>query len=447
MSDFLEKLFHCANVKAFAALAKELEGRYESPRAFLEEAAAYLPVRLYERYYGETAPPGLFGLIAAHQAQSLFPPEKRWLPLVQQCWLVTRERKRTPWDVEAIPARGDGSPESRWHCFQTHAGSGNLQEALSWAKGFLEKEEERKFFRERSLAFAMDDTALGGYKFLYLFQAWRLAELLDWKHVAEILFAPLHFIITGPKEGSLSRLAKDPWRRNPYPSLLQNRGAVPEELYQRLEYSLLFGTDVGSALAAFEEVVRAGAGLEPLRDALLLAAARALSNAHAGRWIWPLRAFHFAYMARGWMDLVEPHRKTYPLLLSAVLLHRAARFSRQSDANVPLDEVAQRLCPTDTFNVLRSVVSHSDPYASATAVYAILGMSDEKKEQLFETLAQLAVKNSAEVCCGNDILYLQEAVDAYRNSTLAQKDLYIVSAGFFLGCVHKKYDLSTQYGI
>ena len=34
----------------------------------------------------------------------------------------------------------------------------------------------------------MDDTAYGGYKFLYLMQAWRLAELLDWNHLVETLF-------------------------------------------------------------------------------------------------------------------------------------------------------------------------------------------------------------------------------------------------------------------
>ena len=445
MTDFLEKLFHAPNAKDFAALAKEALPVYESPTTFLAEVVDYLPVRLYEHYYGDTAPQSLFGLISAHQAQSLLPEEYRWLPFVQQAWFVTKERKRTPWDLETVAPQSNGSLDTRWHQFETAADTANFPEAFGWAKGFLKSGEEREFFRERSLSYSMDDTAYGGYKFLYLMQAWRLAELLDWNHLVETLFPALHFTITAAKERQLSHAAKDRWRSNPLPALLNNSGSLPDEHYRALEHSLLFGASAGHALDVLQDLTDEGVALEAIHDALLLAGSRALSNARLGSWIWPMRAFHFGCLSRQWIDWVEPHRKTYALMLSAALLHRASTSSRESESNRPLDEVATRLCPTDTLNVLRSVVSHSDPYASATAVYTILGMSDEKKEELFQTLMQLAVKNDGHICYGNDLLFVQEAVDCYKRSSLSEKDNYVVSAGFFLGRVPKKYQLAAAY--
>lgn len=443
MSDFLEKLFHATPVKEFAALAKQAPEKYESPEKFLAEVAEYLPTRLYERYYGETAPHSLFGLTAALEAQLLLPPGERWKPFLQQSWFVSRETKRTPWDLDAVPARNEGSPEARWHRFESHAEAGNFSETFSWAKGFLQSDPERKFFRERSLSLAMDDTAYGGYKFLYLTQLWQLAELLNWNHAERILFPALHLIVTGPKDHSLSNLAKDAWRTNPLPSLLQNSGPVPERAYEEFERTTLFGS-LERTFEALRTLAQAGASLEAVRDALLLASARAVSNARPGRWIWPMRAFHFGFLSRRWIERVEPHRKTYPLLLAAALVQQASAHSRESDTNRQLDEVARRLCPTDTFNVLRSVVSHSDPFAAATAVYAILGMADEKKEELFQALMRLAVKNDGHICYGHDLLFTSEAVDCYRRSLLPGKDHYMVSVGFFLGRVHKKYELFSH---
>ena len=446
MSDFLDQLFHATEVKAFSALAKEAETRYVNPKAFLEEIASYLPVRLYEHYYGDTAPHSFFGLIAAEQARALFPEQDQWRPFIQQAWFGTKETKRAPWDLGRIAARSNGSLESRWHGFETSAAVGDFQEAFAWAKGFLESDQERDFFRERSLSYALEDTALGGYKFLYLMQAWRLASLLKWNHLEKILFAPLHFLITGPKERELSSLAKDEWRENPLPALLQNEASVPSYRYREMEQSVLFGASAEDVFGVLRDLSHSGVGAEAIRDALLLAASQAISNARLGSWIWPTRAFHFGVLMRHWMDLVEPHRKTYGVIMMAALLHRASQRSRESEFNRRLDEVAQRLCPTDTLNVLKSVASHSDPFASATAVYAILGMNEEKREELFRTLLSLAAKNDGHLCYGNDLLFVQEAVACYKRSSLTGKDGYIVSVGFFLGRVPKKYELFGVYG-
>ena len=46
----------------------------------------------------------------------------------------------------------------------------------------------------------------------------------------------------------------------------------------------------------------------------------------------------------------------------------------------------------------------------------------------------------------NDLLFVQEAVACYKRSSLTGKDGYIVSVGFFLGRVPKKYELFGVYG-
>ncbi len=129
----------------------------------------------------------------------------------------------------------------------------------------------------------------------------------------------------------------------------------------------------------------------------------------------------------------------------AARLNQASRRSREADQNRTLDEVARQLCPLEPVSVLRSVISHTDPYASATAVYAILGMDSSKKEELFRTLSSQAVKNDGEMCYGHDILFIHEVVDSYKSLQLEQKDRLLVAAGFFLGRVAKKYELFGTY--
>ncbi len=445
MNQFLEQLFHSDNLKEFVALIKKTPEQYKTPERFLEGAANYLSIRLYERYYDGTFPHSLFGLASASMAQTLFSEEERWRPFVQQAWFATREKKRTPWDLNKVESRDSGTPETRWDHFERAAETGNFEEAFGWARGFLTTQNDREFFRERSISYAMNDTSHGGHKFLYLSQAWQLAEQFNWKDPDTILFPSLHFMVMAAKDGSLSRVVKEQWRRNPLPSLFTNQSQLTESAYESFEKEVLFGVGPEQALHALDTLAQSGAGLDAVCDALLLSAAQALSNARMGSWIWPMRAFHFAYFSRQWIDRLIPHRKTYPLMMSVVLINLSSLRSREVTENRKLDEIAQRLCPTDTFNVLKSVISHSDPFASATAIYAILAMDEEKREALGETLMSLAVKNDGSMCYGNDLLFVYEAVDSYKRSSSALKDNYLVCAGFFLGRAPKKYELFGEY--
>jgi hypothetical protein len=193
-----------------------------------------------------------------------------------------------------------------------------------------------------------------------------------------------------------------------------------------------------------EKLANSGVSLESVQETLLLTAAQALSNSSVGDWIWPMRAFHVAYCIRQWSN-PTPEEQGFALMMAAVLLNRASAKSRETDQNRSLDEVARQLCPVEPFNVLRSVISHTDPYASATAIYAILGMDDSKKEDLFQTLSSQAVKNDGDMCYGHDILFIHEVAECYKDLQLEQKDRLLISAGFFLGRVAKSYELFGTY--
>ena len=455
MSEFLEKLFHTTKIKDFAPLFKEAEEKYQNPEAFLNDVAAYLPIRLYEHYYDDSVPHSFFGLISASLvAQSLFPEEARWKPFAQQCWFATKERKRTPLDLDAIESNREGDPQMRWEHFQEAADAGNFKDAATWAKGFLSTKTDRNFFRQKSLAYAMEDTFQGGHKFLYLFQAWRLAEALKWNHVEKIICPALHFLVVAPKDQSLSQRVREFWRQSPLSSFLENTGQISIERYDEVEAALLFSEGMDEALHALKTLADAGVSLEAAYEVVLLAAAQALSNSKAADWIWPMRAFHFSYSLQQSSHLDE---KTYALMMAASLLQQASVRSRELEHNRELDELARKLVPVDPFSVLRTVVSHTDPYASATAVFAILGMEDSKKNELFQMLSSLAVKNDGDVCYGHDILFIHEAVDCYRRFHLVQsagksqqwrlepKDKLPISAGFFLGRTTKRYELFGTY--
>lgn len=445
MSDFLERLFCETKIKDFVTLFKEAEEKYGSQEEFLKEVVAYLPERLYEQHYEGTVPHSFFGLMSASLlTQSLFPEEDRWRPLAQQCWFATKETKRTPLNLDDIKAKSEGSVEERWQHFQEAADGESFQEAMAWAKSFFDKEEDRLFFREHSLAYAINDTFQGGQKFLYLFQAWRLAEALNWTHLEKIICPALHFLVVGPREHSLSIFVLKHWHQDSLASFLKNKGGISTQRYQEVEKTLLFGESVEEPLEMLQTLAESGVSLEAVQEALLLAASQALSNSKVGEWIWPMRAFHFIFCIQQWSDQ-KPEQKSYSLLLAAALLHQASRRSRELEHNRQLDEVARQLCPTEPLNVLKSVISHTDPYASATAIYALLGMDDSKKEELFQILGSQAVKNDGNMCYGHDILFIHEVVDCYKRLQLEAKDKLLVSAGFFLGRVAKKYELFGTY--
>ncbi|MCH8016719.1 MAG: hypothetical protein IH917_08865 [Acidobacteria bacterium] len=445
MSDFLEQLFRTTKIKEFVPLFKEAEEKYGSQDEFLKEVTAYLPVRLYEHYYDDTVPHSFFGLIAASLlAQSPFPEDSRWRPLVQQSWFATKERKRTPLNIDDIEGKSEGDREQRWQHFQETADGGDFQAAMAWAKPFFKEEKDRQFFRRKSLTYALIDIFQGGHKFLYLFQAWRLAEALKWTHLDQIICPALHYLIVAPQDHSLSLIVLKQGRSDVLTSLLSNQGGITSESYDEAEAAFLFGDGPDESLQMLEKLADSGTSLESVQEVLLLAAAQALSNSRIGDWIWPMRAFHLAYCIRQWTDQT-PDEKTFTLMIAAVVLNQASAKSRETDQNRRLDEVARQLCPLEPFNVLKSVISHTDPYASATAVYAILGMDDSKKEELFKTLSSQAVKNDGDMCYGHDILFIHEVVECYKDFQLAQKDRLPVAAGFFLGRVAKSYELFGTY--
>lgn len=444
MSDFLDKLFHTTKIKEFVPLFKEAEEKYESPEVFLAEVAAYLPVRLYERYYDDSVPHSFFGLIAASLlSQSTGPEDGRWRPFAQQSWFATKERKRHALDPGSAPTHQEGDLKARWKHFQEASDAGNFQEALSWAKGFLTSEEDRSFFRQTSLEYALDDNFQGNHKFLYLSQSWRLAESLQWNHSVEILCPALHFLVVAPKDRALSQRVRE-FSSGSLSSLLSNEGSVSSEHYLEVENVLLFGDGTHDALSALVKLAHQGAGLDAVYEVLLAAAAQALSNSRVGDWIWPMRAFHLSYSLQRWSEL-DAEKKTYAVAMAAALLHQASHRSRELNHNRQIEELAKELCPVDPLGMLRTVVSHTDPYASATAVIAVLGMDETKKEKLFQILTSLAVKNDGNNCYGHDILFVHEVKDCYQRFQLKEKEKLPVAAGFFLGRATKSYELFGTY--
>lgn len=446
MSDIVKQLLESPSPKEFSTSMKQVQEQFTSQTDFLEKVAEYLPLRLYESYYGDSVPQGFFGIMAAADAHDFFTDDTSWRPYIQQTWSAAKERKRTPWNLSNIESTNGESLEKRWQCFTETANSANISGALTSAVSFLDAQADRDYFRSEVLSYAMSDMAHGGFKFLYLFKAWKFAELLGWKHAEKILFPALHFLVVGPRDTSLSTNVQEYWWENPLSSTLKNSAPVPNKIRSRAEEALLFGDSTKDALEAVSLLSQSGAGAEFVQDALLLTGAQAITNARLGHWRDPIRAFHFVYLSQFWAKLVEPHRQTYALLLGAALIHRASKNSSQGLESQRLDQVAREFLPTEPTKVLRSVVSHSDPYASATAAYAVLEQERDNNCDLATTLMDLAVKNDGDVCGGDDILLIHELTDCYKRSSCSERDRYLVSAAFFLGRIPKSYELFGTYG-
>ena len=248
MTDLLDELFRSDQPKQFVGRMKKAQEEYPTPQEFMQAVADYLPVRLYEHFYDHRVPGSFFGLATAFQSQPLFNPEHMWLPFVQQGWLAAQEKKRHPWDVDQVKTHVDAGPEEGWTVFEAAAETGQFPEAFAAAKGLLTDEKSRTYFRQRSLSYAMSDIAHYGQKFAYLLQAWRLAEGLAWTQAERILFAPLHYLVTGPRDRVVSELAKDFWRENPLPALLTQNQELSAELYDKVQQRLLFEDDSSVAL-------------------------------------------------------------------------------------------------------------------------------------------------------------------------------------------------------
>ena len=446
MTEIMERLLEASSPKEFSGRMKEAQNHFSAPADFVEAVAGYLPTRLYENYYGDSVPRGFFGIMAATEAQTILPAETGWRPYVQQTWSAARERKRTPWNLDKIDARNQESLEKRWHHFTQAAASADVPASLAWAKGFLASPSDRDYFRAQGLSYALADTAHGGFKFLYLIQAWKLAQSLQWKNLEAILFPALHFLVAGPREKHLSARVREYWQANPLTAALKNSGTVSEEFRARFEQTCLFGESIEEALDAVGRLGQSGASVEAIRDVLLLTAAQAVANSRTGHWPGPARALNFVYLLRDWANLVEPHRRTFALLLGTALIHRASTKSSEGGQNRVLDQLPGHLLPTDATKVLRSVVSHSDPYASATAAKVILDRESENGAGLAATLMDLAVKNDGHVCGGDDILLVKVAADCHQASSAADRNRYLVATAFFLGRIPKSYELFGAYG-
>ena len=442
MSEILQRLFETSDPKAFAQLFRTGQEEWGEPREFIRQAAAEMPVKLYEKYYGDLVPHSFFGLSCAATTLSLFPQERVWWPCVQQAWLLANSRKRTPWNGGSREAAPDQPAEDRWMQFEKAAANHEFETCYTLARGFLANSRERDFFRTHSLDHALGDTAHGGLKFVQLAQAWKMAESLDWDHSRLILFPALHFLVLGPRQARLADLAT---QAAPIEILQDGDSTVAEEDLHGLEEVILYSDDPRAALAALGRLARQGNTFESIHEALLLTSVQALNNAQIGRWLLPVRALLFTDACSGRAGTTG--NRGYPLAMASLLIQEASRKSREGRQARQVVDMVESVCPADPFETLRSLVSHSDPFASANTVQAILGMGDEGRQELVQTLATLASKNDASVGQGYDLLLVKTCAAAHQRSRSPLKDRFLVGCAFFLGRILKNYELFGAYGV
>ncbi len=442
MSEALESLFQCREVKAFAKQFKELEKEWGEPANFVAPVALYLAPRLYQPFYDEDTQHSLLGLAAAVRAAPLFPPDQAWWPFVQQAWHAANERKRGPLPWEGIEAAGGDSPEESWTQLETALDNHSFSDAFAAVRSL--HEQNFGYLRDRLLHHSLHDSAGGGLGFIRISQYLELVSQVGADAGLGLLASTAHFLVNETRDcslaGSVERFAGQSVK-----AAASSRELDPSS-FRKLEEEVLFGAGLENALQAAAGTA-ASAGLDALWDGLLLAGINAVCNARAGHWVRPARAFLVAYLAQHYFASAAAQDGTKVALYAAGLLHQASARSRHSGSNRDLEEVARQLCPLDAFNTLRSVVSHSDPFASATAVYAILGMGEEKLDQLCGSLATLAAKNDGRMGRGYDLLLVKAAVDSYRASKLDGKDRFLSGCAFFLGRLPKDYELFGAYGV
>ncbi len=445
MSDVLDKpdvlnaLFETSDVKEFVKLFKECEKTYADPAAFLEATAAWLSPRVYERYYGDDIPSAFLGVATAYSILPLLPEDRQWWPAIQQAWHVARQRRRDPFKLPA--AVSSGPTEQRWQEFQTAAGEGGFLKAYALAQGFLTTEEDANFLKRKTLQAALRDGGHLGLRFLYLAQSWSLAEALEGRNAEKILFPAFHYMVMGPAPALATETSAAG------AGLAGRNGFLSEEAQRSFEEALLFGADQATAMAALDEAAAGGAGIDGVWEALRLAAFQAVANCKMGNWRSSIRVCLVATLAHRHTGDWEPEARLEAVRRVAALLHEVSREGRELDKNRDLGEVARALVPLDTLNTLKSVVSHSDPIASATAAIALLSMDESKQKELCETLAALAAKNDGWMAAGYDLMAVESAVEAFRTFSSSDKDRAVVACAFFLGRVPKSYEIFGAYGV
>jgi len=439
MDQQFEPLLSASDPKQFMAAFRLVQQSYPSTDALLADLVSRLAPLLHEPLYDQD-PHGFYGITGAALTEDLLPESKRWRPYAQQLWALRKQRRRIPIVLEPPGPASEAAPEERWARFRDIYRS-NFESALGVSRTFLCTVPDRDFFRARTLMLALRDFALGGHKFNYLAQSWLVTERLGLKHAAELLVGPLHLLATGNQEPAAVDEGLEPSSGGAAKS--RQPSAPPKEVAE----TVIYGTQ-REALDALRRVQRAAdTGRQNIFDHLLLAAAQTLACASRNRWMPAVRAFHAAFLCQECYTWFEPEDRPSAVLLAGAIINRAARECRADPKAPALDETIQVVCPTAPFDVLKSVISHSDPYASATAVYAILGMGEEARQELLQTLLAQALKNDGDMCWGHDILFISEAWRTYARSESAKRDFFPANAGFLLGQVLKRYTLAAEYGV
>ncbi|MFB3904264.1 MAG: hypothetical protein ACE15E_12510 [Acidobacteriota bacterium] len=438
MAQDFEPLLSSSDPKQFTAAFRLLQQAYPSTDALLADLVSRVAPTLHEPLY-DRDPRGFYGITCAGLTEKLLPESKHWRPYAQQLWALRKQRRRIPISLEPLGTASEATAEERWRRFAEIYRS-DFRAALEIFRTFFCSAADRDLFRARTLMRALQDMAFGGHKFNYMAQSWLVAERLGLKYAAGALVGPLHLLAVADEEpAALEHFQPEP-RRTARSSRL---AAAPEDVVE----TLVFGAEQDALEILGRLQASAETGQRKVFDHLLLAAAQTLACAARNRWLPAVRAFHSAFLCQECLTWFEPEDRASAVLLAGLIINRAARECH-ADAKAPaLDETIKVLCPTKPFEVLKSVISHSDPYASATAVYAILGMDDHARQELFQTLLAQALKNDGDICWGHDILFVSETWQAYMRSDSPKRELFPASAGFLLGQVLKKYTLAAEYGV
>ncbi len=431
----IEELTTVSGAKEFSQRAKELQKTQPDPLTCLVELDAATTRRLYDHFY--IAPPcASFAVKATAAAACFIPEDLRWRLFVRQGWAIAKDRLRTPFQTGSVRPHQTGSLEERLNYFREAYLNHDFDSAFGAVAGFLSGDTDRQFFHEQSVEVALGDAAHFGVKAVFLELAWSLAERGEWRQTLDCLFPAFHFMVLADHQ-----LLHD---RGEAVNASETDKSLQLETYEQAEKELLWGS-ARQASAAVDVLAASGAGARQLYDALLLACSQAVINSNAGNWADPVRVFQLIFLC-GELDCRSPQPLRH-LRTAALLLNKAARASAETTENRPVDDVVSRVCPTDPIGVLRSVVSHSDPHASATAVLAGLGMPEDRREELLRTLCTQTIKNDSGCSCSQDVLYIGQAIHSWRKCQWPNRDLLPASAAYLIGRLPKNYELAAEYGV
>lgn len=436
MNVAIDELLHVPDVKEFTRRTKEIEKGEPDAFAWMLGLDAVTAPRLYEPFYIATPCTAL--AVKATAATACFVPESlRWRLFVRQAWAVAKGRRRVPLTIKPLTPFENGTAEQRFDRFKRAYRDQDFDSAFGVVKGFLSADSEREFFRARSLELALADSSYFGCKALFLHLAWIIAERGEWRWAPDSLLPAFHFLVLGDQQPS--EQGQSPIRAG------REDKSASAETYREAETALLTGSPE-QASRAVEKMAGGGLSTRQVYDGLLLACAQAVINSNGTKWELPVRVFQVISLCRH-LDSRTSEPPSH-LRTAVVLLNRAARASAETNQrNRTVEDVVARLCPTDPTGVLRSVISHTDPHASATAVLAGLGLPEARRNELLHALWQETIKNDAACACSQDVLYVGQAIEHWRESSWPNRDLLPASAAYLVGRIPKNYQLAAEYGV